>query len=241
MQDRELYRYVLGLGQPGDVKRMEFNIKRQRIDIWAIHKEGVRRPCPEYGATLGIYDHSREREWRHLGTCKFKTFLPARVPRVRCQRHGVKQMRVSWAEVRSRFTALFERLAMDVKRGCDSLSASCLRISWDKAWRIMERTVERGLKAKKKRPRVKAWFFWATHSRPEPAIEKALMFRKYLKQILTCFRHRITNAVSEGLNSRVETIRRRAYGFRNRQHFKIAIYFYCGGLNLYPVTHTKVG
>jgi transposase len=71
--------------------------------------------------------------------------------------------------------------------------------------------------------------------------EKARMFRKYLRQILTYFRHRITNAVSEGLNSKIETIRKKTYGFRNREHFKTAIYFHCGGLNLYPVTHKKVG
>ena len=26
-----------------------------------------------------------------------------------------------------------------------------------------------------------------------------------------------------------------AYGFRNLEHFKTAIYFHCGGLQLYPV------
>ncbi len=65
----------------------------------------------------------------------------------------------------------------------------------------------------------KAWFFWAPHSHLEPVkpgIEKARSFRKYLRQILTYFRHRIINAVSEGLNSRIETIRKMAYGFRNR-------------------------
>ena len=28
-----------------------------------------------------------------------------------------------------------------------------------------------------------------------------------------------------------------AYGFRNRDHLKTAIYFHCGGLDLYPGTH----
>jgi hypothetical protein len=32
-----------------------------------------------------------------------------------------------------------------------------------------------------------------------------------------------------------------AYGFRNREHFKTAIYFHCGGLDLYPVTHGEAG
>jgi transposase len=29
-----------------------------------------------------------------------------------------------------------------------------------------------------------------------------------------------------------------ACGFRNREHYKTAIYFHCGGLNLYPVPPT---
>jgi transposase len=32
-----------------------------------------------------------------------------------------------------------------------------------------------------------------------------------------------------------------AYGFRNREHFKTAIYFHCGGLDLYAATHGKAG
>ena len=44
----------------------------------------------------------------------------------------------------------------------------------------------------------------------------------------------ITNAVSEGTNSKIISIKRRVGGYRNRENFKTAIYFYCGGLNLYP-------
>lgn len=48
--------------------------------------------------------------------------------------------------------------------------------------------------------------------------------------MLTYFAYRITNAVSEGLNSKIQTIKKMAYGFRNPEHFKTAIYFHCGGL-----------
>ncbi|MDH2903826.1 MAG: transposase, partial [Actinomycetota bacterium] len=41
----------------------------------------------------------------------------------------------------------------------------------------------------------------------------------------------------EGLNSRVQAIRVSARGYRNREHFKTAIYFHLGGLALYPQTH----
>jgi transposase len=62
------------------------------------------------------------------------------------------------------------------------------------------------------------------------------MIHKYLHNVLTYFTHPITNAVGEGLNSKIQTIKKMAYGFRNREHFKTAIYFHCGGLKLYPVT-----
>ena len=55
-----------------------------------------------------------------------------------------------------------------------------------------------------------------------------------IANVLTYIRHRITNAVSEGLNSKIQTIKKMAYGFRNKEHFKTAIYFHCGGLDLYP-------
>ena len=46
--------------------------------------------------------------------------------------------------------------------------------------------------------------------------------------------HRITNAVSEGLNSRIQWVKATARGFRNQQNFINAIYFHCGKLDLAP-------
>ncbi len=80
----------------------------------------------------------------------------------------------------------------------------------------------------------KRWFFWATHSRL-PAIRKvAYTLKAHLDNIVTYCRHRVTNAVAEGLNSKIMAIKRRACGYRNPEHFKISIYFFCGGLDLYP-------
>lgn len=84
----------------------------------------------------------------------------------------------------------------------------------------------------------KRWYFWATHSRLAPMIDKAKMLARHLPNILTYFKHRVTNAVAEGLNSKIATVQKRACGFRNRDNFKIAIYFHCGGLELYPASST---
>ena len=82
------------------------------------------------------------------------------------------------------------------------------------------------------------WFFWATHSRLQPVIDVAYMIKRHLYGVLNYFSAaRITNAAAEGLNSKIQTIKKMAYGFRNQEHFKTAIFFHCGGLQLYPATH----
>src|SRR5439155_18205810 len=151
MRDVELYRYLLGLEQPWTVTRVELSVQDQRVEVWAGHEEGLRWPCPTCETALPLYDHSEERAWRHLDSCQFMTFLHARPPRVQCPEHGVVQVRLPWAEPRSRFTALFERLAIDVLKETDVLGATrILRVSWDEAWHLMERAVKRGLLAKEK-------------------------------------------------------------------------------------------
>jgi hypothetical protein len=83
---------------------------------------------------------------------------------------------------------------------------------------------------------------WATHSKLPEVIKVAKLIRSHLNNVLSYYKHRITNAVAEGLNSKIATIQKRAYGFRNFQNFQIAVYFHCGGLALWPArgTHTKV-
>jgi transposase len=80
------------------------------------------------------------------------TFLRARVPRVHCLFHGIRQVRLPWALPGGRVTIDFERHAIDTLLEADVLGASrLLRLSWHQSWGIMERAVERGLKAKRRR------------------------------------------------------------------------------------------
>jgi len=411
MKDTELYRQLLGLQSPWSVARVAVDLKAQRVDVWAEHSEGQHWPCPSCGQELALYDHTEERSWRHLDTMQFATYLHARVPRVKCPKDGVHQVSTPWAEPRSRFTMLFERLAIDVLLEMSVRGASrVLRISWDEAEHLMHRAVSRGLKAKERRPlryigvdekavtrgrrfftlvcdlergviehiaderkiesldsffsarsreelssleavaldmwppyiaslrknlpdadskmvfdkfhimrlvttavdtvrkrenrehratgstlltgtkylwvtgkerlndrqrqrfsELKAvnlktgrawalkeslremwsyrspswalkfwrsWYGWAMRSGLEPMKREARMIAAHLPGVLTYFKHRITNAVAEGLNSKIQTVLKRAYGFRNLENFKTAIYFHCGGLRLHPATHT---
>ena len=416
MDSVELYRQLLGLRAPWTVERVELGIEKQRVDVHVGHPAGERFSCPECGRELGVYDHQAERVWRHLDSCQFLTYLHARAPRVSCPEHGVRQVTLPWAQAGSRFTNLFEVLAVDVLLAANvKKAAAILRITWDEAWHLMERAVIRGRAAKgsemprqmgidekaiakghrymtlvcdlkeatveyigedrketslgayfdafpeQSREKIEAisldmwpayisacrdkvpgaegkmvfdrfhimrhvvdavdkvrkqehkaltevgddtltkskylwltnpenmtdqarerfaelknvelktgrawalkealrqlwsytsaawatkfwkrWYFWATHSRLGPMIEAAKLIARHLQNVLTYFTHRITNAVAEGLNSKIATVQKRASGYRNPNNFKIAVYFHCGGLNLYPaaVTHTKAG
>jgi len=78
------------------------------------------------------------------------------------------------------------------------------------------------------------WYGWATHSRLKPMIDVAKMLKRHLCNILTYLQHRITNAMMEGFNSKIQTIKANAHGYRNFANYRIAILFYCGKLNLYP-------
>ena len=48
----------------------------------------------------------------------------------------------------------------------------------------------------------------------------------------------ISSARAEGINAKIQEIKRRAHGYRNRPHFRLAIYFRLGGLDLYPASLT---
>ncbi|BBJ23088.1 ISL3 family transposase [Candidatus Nitrotoga sp. AM1P] len=416
MESKELHRHLLGINEPWRVERVDLDMTRGQVDVYVEHAKGVRFSCPKCGQEHAVYDHSAERTWRHLDSCQFMTYLHASPPRVSCPEHGVLQARLPWADEGSRFTHLFEALAVNVLLAANiERAAGLLRISWGQAWNLTERAVLRGRAAKryalpkqigvdekaiakghqymtlvcdlgqatveyigkgrreeslgayfkafgtercvgieaisldmwpafinacrdwvpeadgkmvfdrfhimrhileavdkvrkqehkalmdkgdttlvkskylwltnpsnmadqaKKRFKElqsselktarawalkevlrklwsytsmawalkfwKRWYYWATHSRLQPMIDAAKLIARHLPNVLTYFKHRITNAVAEGLNSKIATVQKRACGFRNRDHFKIAIYFHCGGLDLYPVqaTHGKVG
>lgn len=408
MQDRELYQEILGLKSPWAVSKVSLDVSRQQVDVYVEHPAGTKFCCPECTESLPCYDHTSERQWRHLDSCQFQTHLHARIPRVNCPEHGVKTVRVPWAEKGSRFTILFERFAIEVLLATQTVKGamSILGTKWDQTWGIVERAVARG-KARKEAtaiPRLgidekaflkgqsyitllydldnstveaisdgndtdsgisclsqlsetqiqsveaiamdmsaayvkaakqvlplaenkivhdrfhimqmattavdkvrrgehrellkndddrltstkyvwltsynnlsekqrkvfdeayslqletgkawahkemlrdlwnqnnaasatayfKDWYKRVIRTKLEPLKTVARSIKERLQNVVSYCTHRITNAVAEGLNSKIMSIKRRVGGFRNRQNFKTAIFFYCGGLSLNP-------
>ena len=76
------------------------------------------------------------------------------------------------------------------------------------------------------------WYAWAIRSRLQPIKGKARMLKNHLPHILTYFKHRISNAVAEGLNSKIQTVKANASGYRSFDGFRSSILFYCGGLDM---------
>ncbi len=78
------------------------------------------------------------------------------------------------------------------------------------------------------------WYGWAIRSRLEPIKQVARMVKAHLQGIVTAVVTYTTNAMSEGVNSVIQMLKKRACGFRNRERFRNAIYFHLGDLELYP-------
>ena len=80
--------------------------------------------------------------WRHLNFFQHHCFITAKVPRTDCPEHGVLRINVPWAREGSRFTLLFEQVAMMLVREMPVLAAArIIGITDQRLWRIVEHYV----------------------------------------------------------------------------------------------------
>jgi transposase len=86
------------------------------------------------------------------------------------------------------------------------------------------------------------WISWAMRCRLEPMRRVAKTVRAFLWGILNAIKLDVTSAAGESINAKIQRVKDRSCGFRSRERFRNAIYFHCGGLDLYPgtlrATHT---
>ena len=78
------------------------------------------------------------------------------------------------------------------------------------------------------------WYQWASRCQLDPVKKVAKMLKKRLNNILTWFRHPISNGPAEGFNSRIQSLKSAARGFRNFLNYRTRILFFCGKLDLQP-------
>jgi transposase len=112
MDELGLFTAALGLSAPWRVTRTEFD--GERLDLYLDFPRGARLACPAKDCAEGacVVHDTADKTWRHMDFFQYKAFLHARLPRVRCPEHGVRQVSVSWARPGSGFSMLFEALAL---------------------------------------------------------------------------------------------------------------------------------
>ncbi|MGH8648464.1 MAG: ISL3 family transposase [Burkholderiales bacterium] len=138
---------------------------------------------------------------------------------------GLKATRYLWLKNPEHLTspqraALRSVKSLDLKTGRAYHIKLALRRFWDFRYpKVAARYLRR-------------WYFWATHSRLVPVIEAANAIRRHWAGVLAFIRSRITNGIVEGLNSKIKTALKRAYGFKTFENYRIIIYLIAGKLDL---------
>jgi len=141
MKDKELFQKAIGM-DPWVVVSYEFDLSRGRLDLELDFPPGSTFACPECNATgYKAYD-TEKKMWRHLNFFQYEAYLHARVPRVGCEKCGVRQVKVPWARPESGFTLLFEALIMIMAREMPVKALSRIVGEHDtRLWRILNHYV----------------------------------------------------------------------------------------------------
>ena len=124
-------------------------------------------------------------------------------------------------EVWERFEALKDS---ELKTGRAWSIKECFRWFW-----------EPHLSREEARDYFKQWYGWAIRSQLAPIKKVARMLKAHLEELLNWCDHHITNAVSEGLNSRIQSIKSAARGFHHFKSYRTRILFFCGKLDISPL------
>ena len=126
-------------------QRLDTTTQPNRLHIEIAADRGALFPCPGCGKACKAHDFA-EFTWRHLNFFQHHCFITAKVPRTDCPEHGVLRITVPWAREGSRFTLLFEQVAMMLVREMPVLAAARLiGITDQRLWRIVEHYVTKAV------------------------------------------------------------------------------------------------
>jgi transposase len=145
MKDLDLFQAALGLNEQWIVTKSEFKPQEKRLDIFLDFIPGSEFACPECKVNAKVHD-TIEKTWQHLNFFQHAAYLHARVPRIECQKDGVKLIDVPWARKQSGFTLLFEALIMAMTREMPvNAIAALVGITDKRIWRVIEHYVKKDL------------------------------------------------------------------------------------------------
>lgn len=130
----------LGLSAPWKLtdQRLDTACTPNELHLAVQATRGSLFPCPDCKELCKAHDF-KEFTWRHLNFFQHHCYITAKVPRVKCDNHGVKRVEVPWAREGSRFTLLFEEAALTLVREMPvSAAARIMEITDKRLWRVVE-------------------------------------------------------------------------------------------------------
>lgn len=142
----DFFEKLLNFGSEWRVERIEVNAENE-VDIYLrwnleVHKN-------EHLETFEfVHDYSNYRRWRHLDIMQFKTFINAKVPRIKHKDGKIESVKTPWAESGKHHTYLFEILVIDwlLATKNQTKTAQMLRCGFNLVNTIMHNATLRGLK-----------------------------------------------------------------------------------------------
>lgn len=135
----------------------------------------------------------------------------------------------------SRFCFLYARENLPAKHKDKFDKVAAIAVKTSRAWAIKDALRDAlSLPPPDFEPAFKKWHWWATHSRLEHVRKAAKTLKAHFSGIMNAVEYGITNALAEGLNSKIEAIKRAACGYRSKTSFRLAILFHCGKLDMMP-------
>lgn len=138
-----LFQAALGIAEPWRVTEASFDPDTGRLDLHLDFVRGARFACPEGDQAACPVHDTETRTWRHLDFFQHQAHLHARVPRVRCDTHGVRQVVVPWARPGSGFTLLFEALLLELAPHMPVAAIARMVAEHDtRIWRVLEHYVQ---------------------------------------------------------------------------------------------------
>ena len=191
------------------------------IDMSAPYISAIRRHLPNADIV-----HDKFHIAKHLNDAVDKTRRKEHRKLLKNKDECLKGTKYSWLKG-------MEHLSDEALEQIESLAKSELSVS--KAWYIKE--LFRHFWMRRDAAFARSFFEWwhqKAFATGLPEIRKvARMLKKHLENILTYFECYITNAASEGLNSKIQSIKACARGFRNFANYRVSILFFCGKLPLH--------
>lgn len=134
----ELFTLALGIKDPWKITKIELDDKLD-LHIHINFKKGTKFSCKTCNKKCEVHD-TKIKTWRHLNFFEHKTFIHARVPRVKCDEHKVHLLDVPWSNGHTGFTLLFEQLVMNLaKKMCISAVSKMIDEKYGKIWRIIKK------------------------------------------------------------------------------------------------------